>query len=136
MQKVYTLVIAGLLLLSGHSYAQNYFVSAKTLHLRNDHNTNAEILKDLKYCDNVMVLEDSLNTTGWVKVKLENVSGYVSDKYLKKGSCQKHVYSYRVGAVCNDGSSSSATGRGACSHHGGVQYWRTREQVDYTITDE
>jgi hypothetical protein len=30
----------------------------------------------------------------------------------------------RVGAVCNDGSSSGATGRGACSHHGGVQCWK------------
>jgi hypothetical protein len=29
----------------------------------------------------------------------------------------------RCGAVCNDGSRSSATGRGACSHHGGVAYW-------------
>lgn len=30
---------------------------------------------------------------------------------------------YRTGAVCNDGSTSSATGRGACSWHGGVSYW-------------
>lgn len=29
----------------------------------------------------------------------------------------------RTGAVCSDGSRSSATGRGACSHHGGVAYW-------------
>lgn len=29
----------------------------------------------------------------------------------------------RVGATCNDGSHSSATGSGACSHHGGVAYW-------------
>mgnify|MGYP006879035078 CR=1 FL=1 len=29
----------------------------------------------------------------------------------------------RVGAVCEDGSRSSATGRGACSWHGGVDYW-------------
>ena len=29
----------------------------------------------------------------------------------------------RIGAKCNDGSNSSATGRGACSHHGGVDYW-------------
>ncbi|MDL5515052.1 hypothetical protein QSE00_24795 [Arenibacter sp. M-2] len=29
----------------------------------------------------------------------------------------------RIGAVCNDGSISRATGRGACSHHGGVDYW-------------
>tara|TARA_R110000850_G_scaffold108853_2_gene221382 strand:+ start:941 stop:1339 length:399 start_codon:yes stop_codon:yes gene_type:complete len=29
----------------------------------------------------------------------------------------------RIGAVCNDGTTSKATGRGACSHHGGVSYW-------------
>lgn len=29
----------------------------------------------------------------------------------------------RVGAICRDGTRSSATGRGACSHHGGVAYW-------------
>lgn len=29
----------------------------------------------------------------------------------------------RTGAICNDGSHSNATGRGACSHHGGVAYW-------------
>ena len=32
----------------------------------------------------------------------------------------------RYGAVCNDGTSSTATGRGACSRHGGVKYWLTR----------
>ena len=30
---------------------------------------------------------------------------------------------YRVGAICRDGTQSSATGRGACSHHGGVAQW-------------
>ena len=29
----------------------------------------------------------------------------------------------RTGAICNDGWRSSATGRGACSSHGGVRYW-------------
>lgn len=29
----------------------------------------------------------------------------------------------RYGAVCGDGSTSGATGRGACSHHGGVDHW-------------
>jgi hypothetical protein len=29
----------------------------------------------------------------------------------------------RCGAVCNDGTLSSATGSGACSHHGGVNHW-------------
>lgn len=30
---------------------------------------------------------------------------------------------YRVGAICRDGWQSNATGRGACSHHGGVAEW-------------
>ena len=29
----------------------------------------------------------------------------------------------RIGAVCKDGTSSTATGSGACSGHGGVNYW-------------
>ncbi len=28
-----------------------------------------------------------------------------------------------TGAKCNDGTMSSATGSGACSSHGGVDYW-------------
>lgn len=47
-------------------------------------------------------------------------------------------YSYtmqRVGAICGDGSRSSATGRGACSRHGGVAEWlydSVRSQVGGT----
>jgi len=29
----------------------------------------------------------------------------------------------RTGAICNDGTTSGATGRGACSWHGGVREW-------------
>lgn len=29
----------------------------------------------------------------------------------------------RSGAICRDGTRSNATGRGACSHHGGVDHW-------------
>ena len=32
----------------------------------------------------------------------------------------------RTGAVCKDGTTSTATGSGACSHHGGVAYWTYR----------
>ena len=32
----------------------------------------------------------------------------------------------RIGATCSDGSHSTATGSGACSHHGGVAYWLYR----------
>lgn len=31
---------------------------------------------------------------------------------------------HRVGAKCWDGTNSYATGSGACSHHGGVRYWK------------
>lgn len=29
----------------------------------------------------------------------------------------------RIGAICNDGTRSTATGSGACSSHGGVKQW-------------
>lgn len=32
-----------------------------------------------------------------------------------------------VGAYCNDGTKSDATGAGACSRHGGVKSWRCRK---------
>jgi len=31
---------------------------------------------------------------------------------------------HRIGAICRDGSENGATGRGACSHHGGVRCWK------------
>jgi hypothetical protein len=31
---------------------------------------------------------------------------------------------HRIGAACKDGTSSTATGSGACSHHGGVSCWQ------------
>jgi hypothetical protein len=31
---------------------------------------------------------------------------------------------HRIGATCKDGTSSKATGSGACSHHGGVSCWQ------------
>lgn len=43
---------------------------------------------------------------------------------LVQGCLTTSLYSYRIGATCNDGTSSSATGSGACSHHGGVAQWR------------
>lgn len=60
------------------------------------------------------------------------------NQVLSKGTMEKPVYrplplptyqpsesggGARTGAICNDGWESSATGRGACSHHGGVDYW-------------
>lgn len=44
--------------------------------------------------------------------------------YDSDGDCRiTRFMEIRTGAICNDGSQSTATGRGACSHHGGVNYW-------------
>jgi hypothetical protein len=37
---------------------------------------------------------------------------------------QAQTTRHRIGAVCNDGTTSKATGSGACSHHGGVNCWQ------------
>lgn len=38
----------------------------------------------------------------------------------------------RVGALCGDGTTSTATGRGACSWHGGVAEW-LYDSVKYRV---
>jgi hypothetical protein len=42
--------------------------------------------------------------------------------------CEKTVqcdttHDNKVGAKCNDGTTSNSTGSGTCSAHGGVKYW-------------
>lgn len=44
------------------------------------------------------------------------------EKEDDNASCQD-TPSLRRGAMCNDGTTSTATGSGACSGHGGVDYW-------------
>ncbi len=39
----------------------------------------------------------------------------------------------RIGALCRDGSRSGATGRGACSWHGGVAEWRHEPKGPYYV---
>ena len=47
------------------------------------------------------------------------------DQYAEDNSCPAGSPNI-VGAKCNDGTNSSATGSGACSHHDGVRYWICR----------
>jgi len=44
-------------------------------------------------------------------------------KLPKERPTPKKQGRYRIGAICCDGTESSATGRGACSWHGGVCQW-------------
>ena len=58
----------------------------------------------------------------------QSLMNWVNDKFTNPDVLAKKYYhqsmtTYRVGAVCNDGTDSYATGSGACSHHGGVSYW-------------
>jgi hypothetical protein len=46
-----------------------------------------------------------------------SVSKYKKRQYVSKKSNE------RVGCICRDGTRSYAIGRGACSHHGGVDHW-------------
>lgn len=112
-----------------------YHVTSTTLNLRSAPNTSGKIIKKLNKHDNVFIFE-VLHDVGWVKVQFENDVGYVSKKYIKKGKAIVSFYTYRVGAVCRDGSSSTATGRGACSHHGGVARWKTRKKSKVRIVNQ
>lgn len=51
------------------------------------------------------------------------IDGLTSVDTLTERIHEQSKYKYRIGATCNDGWQSQATGRGACSHHGGVKEW-------------
>lgn len=46
-----------------------------------------------------------------------------SQKLSQKEYPCDNVHTQRIGAICKDGTRSNATGSGACSGHGGVNYW-------------
>ncbi|MBQ3320861.1 G5 domain-containing protein [Candidatus Saccharibacteria bacterium] len=48
---------------------------------------------------------------------------YVAPTTPQSTSASTYNNGARTGAICKDGWHSTATGRGACSHHGGVLYW-------------
>ncbi len=52
------------------------------------------------------------------------IDGLTPVEKLAEKYHEQSKYQYRVGAICNDGWQSNATGRGACSHHGGVKEWK------------
>jgi len=109
-----------------------YYVSSKILNLRSAPDKSADIIKKLNKYDN-LILQEEINASGWVNVKVGNISGYVFKKYIREGQAKVNFYSYRIGAVCKDGTNSSATGRGACSHHGGVSRWKTKKKSNVKI---
>lgn len=41
---------------------------------------------------------------------------------------EKECIDVRTGCICNDNTTSNATGSGACAGHGGVKEWVTKEE--------
>lgn len=126
-----------LLLFSFSSFAQdsskeNYYVTANSLNVRSGASIDSTQLFKLNLYDNIMLLGHDENSD-WVKIKYQGKKGYVSNKFIKKGKAEVSVYYVRTGAMCKDGTRSSATGRGACSHHGGVSYWLKDEKMSIKI---
>jgi hypothetical protein len=59
--------------------------------------------------------------------------GLTSPEELTERIREKSKYQYRIGAICNDGWESEATGSGACSHHGGVSTWVYKTEFKKSI---
>ena len=95
---------------------------------------NSQILKEkatLKKNTNILFIEDVVTATGWCIIRenpyaSDNSDGYTLKKNIRKGWYMTDTNSWRVGANCCDGTTSGATGRGACSRHGGVCQWLTK----------
>ena len=109
----------------------HYYVHVQKALVVDQPNSDAQVLKELKEYDNLKFVED---VGDWFKVRFDTQDsnnsfsdfGYVQKVDVKKGKAVPYNYTYRTGAICNDGTSSSATGRGACSRHGGVSSWKTK----------
>ena len=115
--------------------AQNkpvYHIKANSVLLKVTPDATAKTVKQLKKLDNITLLEE-INDKAWVKVQFNDLKGYVLTKDITSGEAVVTYSNVRIGAVCKDGSSSRATGRGACSHHGGVRRWKYERKQSVTI---
>ncbi len=130
MRTILTIIITYSVIAS--SFGQtNIHVNASTLNLRSEASTSSGVLRKLERYDNLIV-SDTL-AVDWLKVRIGQFEGYVHQDYVRDGYAKvTTIRGDRIGAVCKDGTLSSATGRGACSHHGGVSRWRhsERQQVE------
>lgn len=77
--------------------------------LRQNTNTSNRIQPDINY----------YRSNNYESKRINNYSPAINSPSKSKSNTLK----IRIGAVCKDGTTSRATGRGACSHHGGVDYW-------------
>ena len=109
-----------------------YYVNVKALNIYSEASTNAKVIQTLQKYDNLLILE-KISGKELVKVRYKETEGYVSAQSILKGKAVTTIQSIRTGAICRDGTQSSATGRGACSHHGGVKEWRYKKDKRVSI---
>jgi len=110
---------------------KTYHLSVEKAFLYDQPNTNAKTLEKLEQYDNVVLLEAI--DKEWSKVQFNGLTGFLQHHYLKPGKAVVTISLVRTGAICRDGSRSYATGRGACSHHGGVKEWVLEEKQSVEI---
>ena len=130
------LIILGLLIpMSGFSQksGQSYYVSSSSSAIFETPTLQGKIITKLSQYNNLVIVESADSV--WVKVKYNYQTGYIPKSDIKPGKAVIDTFSYRIGAVCKDGTSSSATGRGACSHHGGVSRWKTSSRESVRIVN-
>ncbi|MBI1183491.1 DUF3761 domain-containing protein [bacterium] len=128
---IITLIFVGLVFSTLAQTAQNYYVSVSYAKLRQRPTADAEAKRTLKQYDNLIVLQKVENE--WLKVSYDLDTGYILANQVCLGKAIYHTYYVRTGAQCRDGSSSSSTGSGTCSHHGGVAYWLTNKKTSIEI---
>ncbi|MCE7996911.1 MAG: hypothetical protein HEP71_33425 [Roseivirga sp.] len=109
-----------------------YHVNIETLNLHTSASEGSGVIRKMKKYDNLILL-GKIKRKNRVKVQYKDLQGYVSTQFIQKGEAVFTVQSVRVGARCKDGSSSKATGRGACSRHGGVKEWKMEEKKTVSI---
>ncbi len=129
---LFFLLTAGCTLSISAQSSDIYHVTSETLNLRSEASSTSEVIHKLKQYDNLTLLERKKGRQ-WVKVRFKQRVGYVSGQLISEGKAIVTIQKVRSGATCRDGSSSKATGRGACSHHGGVRAWRYREDRKVSI---
>ena len=113
--------------LQGQAY---YYVSSNKANVLSEASGRAAILKSLDKYDNVEVLDKEGD---WFEIRIGSTRGYIHKTLLAEGRAVLNKTQYRIGAICRDGTKSSATGRGACSHHGGVAQWRTQSNISVQV---
>ena len=129
------LIISTFYCFAQNEHSVNYYTIANNLNVRSGSSVDSSVVFKLEKYENILIVQDSSDSQ-WAKIITQGKEGYVAKKYIKKGKVKIDVFTYRTGAVCRDGTTSSATGRGACSHHGGVSYWLTKEKKTVKIIDE